>query len=221
MVMKKNILIVTTNSKGDKNIENTGVYLEEFAVPYLIFKATGYEIDTASVNGGLSPVDIRSMSCSNPIEWDDCIKILRQTKKLSDIDYDKYDVLFFPGGHGPMFDIAFDDEIKKLVEYFYLNNKIISAICHGVVALVNAKDENNNPIVKNKKITSFTNKEEHIIKFDEFMPFLLETKLKELGANFVENRPWSEHVEIDNNLITGQNQNSATLLAEKVIEKLN
>ncbi len=218
--MKKNILIITTNSNGDKNIENTGVYLEEFAVPYLIFKATGYEIDTASVNGGLSPVDIRSMSCSNPIEWDDCIKILRKTKSLSDIDYAKYDVLFFSGGHGPMFDIAYDEKIKEVVEYFYLNKKIISAICHGVVALVNAKDENNNPIVKDKKITSFTNKEEHIIKFDEFMPFLLETRLKELGANFIEKAPWKEHVEVDNNIITGQNQNSAILLAEKVIEKL-
>ena len=219
--MKNHILIVTSNSSGDKNIENTGVYLEEFAVPYLIFKATNYNIDVASPKGGLSPVDIRSMSCSNPVEWDDCIKILRQTKKISDLNLDKYDVLFFSGGHGPMFDIAYDDEVKKVVEYFYQKNKIIAAICHGVVALIGAKDKNNNPIVKNKKITSFTNKEEHIIKFDEFMPFLLETKLKELGANYIEMKPWSEHVEVDNNIITGQNQNSATLLAEKVIEKLN
>ena len=219
--MSKNILIVTTNSNGNKDIENTGVYLEEFAVPYLIFKATGYNIEIASVNGGLSPVDIRSMSCSNPIEWDDCIKILRQTKKLTDLDYDKYDVLFFPGGHGPMFDIAYDKKIKEVVEYFYLKNKIISSICHGVVGLINAKDKNSHPIVKDKKITSFTNKEEHIIKYDEFLPFLLETKLKELGADFIEHAPWSEHVEVDENIITGQNQNSATLLAEKVIEKLN
>ena len=156
--MKNHILIVTSNSSGDKNIENTGVYLEEFAVPYLIFKATNYDIDVASPKGGLSPVDIRSMSCSNPVEWDDCIKILRQTKKISDLNLDKYDVLFFSGGHGPMFDIAYDDEVKKVVEYFYQKNKIIAAICHGVVALISAKDKNNNPIVKNKKITSFTNK---------------------------------------------------------------
>ena len=219
--MNKKILIITTNSNGNKDIENTGVYLEEFAVPYLIFKATGYNIETASIEGGLSPVDIRSMSCSNPIEWDDCIKVLRQTKKITDLDYDKYDALYFPGGHGPMFDIAFDEKIKKVVEYFYSKNKIIGAICHGVAGLIGAKDENNEPVVKNKKITSFTNKEEHIIKFDEFVPFLLETKLKELGANFVENKPWSEHVEVDNNIVTGQNQNSATLLAEKIIEKLN
>ena len=219
--MNKKILIITTNSNGNKDIENTGVYLEEFAVPYLIFKATGYDIETASIEGGLSPVDIRSMSCSNPIEWDDCIKVLRQTKKITDLDYDKYDALYFPGGHGPMFDIAFDEKIKKVVEYFYSKNKIIGAICHGVAGLIGAKDENNEPVVKNKKITSFTNKEEHIIKFDEFVPFLLETKLKELGANFVENKPWSEHVEVDNNIVTGQNQNSATLLAEKIIEKLN
>ncbi len=218
--MEKNILFVVTNSKGNENIKDTGVFLEEFAVVYLILQASGYKIDTASLKGGLSPVDENSMSCSNPVEWDNCIKILRDTKKLQDVQIDKYCALYFPGGHGPMFDIAKSDEIKNLVEYFYNSDKVVSAICHGVVALCSAKDKFNNSSLKNRKVTSFTNKEEKIIKLDEFLPFLLETKIKELGADFIEGKPWEEHVEVDGNIITGQNQNSATLIAEKIIEKL-
>lgn len=224
----KNILFVTTNYSGcdcsDRIcgcIKETGVHLEEYAVPYLIFEATGYKITTASPKGGLSPVDESSMSCSNPQEWDRCIKILRETKKLSELDFCQYDAIYFPGGHGPMFDIANDEDVKSAVEDFYFRQKPIAAICHGVVALINAKDKNQNPIVKNRKITSFTNKEETIVKLQEYVPFSLEDKLRELGADFIEEKPWQEHVETDGNIITGQNQNSATLLAEKLIEKLN
>ena len=109
-----------------------------------------------------------------------------------------------------------------MVEYFYSKNRIIAAICHGVAALINAKDKKGNPIVKNANVTSFTNREEYIIKLDKSVPFLLETKLRFLGADFVEDKPWAEHVEVYcDNIITGQNQNSATLIAEKIIEALN
>lgn len=107
----KKVLIVTTNFSGNTNspIKETGVYLEEFASPYLVFKDTGYDITVASPLGGLSPVDEGSMSCSNPEEWDQCIKILRHTTRLSEVDYKSYDALFLPGGHGPMFDLANDE----------------------------------------------------------------------------------------------------------------
>ncbi len=225
--MTKNILIVTTNYSGDicdneNCIKETGVNLEEYAIPYLIFEATKYNITTASINGGLSSVDETSMSCSNPMEWDKCIKILRNTKKLSDINIEDFDAVYFPGGHGAMFDIAQSEEVKNLVEYFYSKNRIVAAICHGVAALINAKDKKGNPIVKNANVTSFTNREEYIIKLDKSVPFLLETKLRFLGADFVEDKPWAEHVEVYcDNIITGQNQNSATLIAEKIIEALN
>lgn len=218
--MSKQILFVVTNSKGDENIKNTGVHLKEFAEPYLIFEKTGYGIDIASLKGGLAPVDENSMSCSNPMEWDNCIKVLRETKKLSDLSFSKYDAIYFSGGHGPMFDIAYNNQIKNTVEYFYLSKKPIAAICHGVAALLGAKDEKGEAIVKNKKVTSITNKEERITKLDEFLPFLVETRLKDSGAKFLEDEPWSEHVETDGMLITGQSQNSAVLLAEKLIEKL-
>ncbi len=219
----KRILIISTNYSGSEgsNIKETGVWLEEFAVPYLVFKETGYEITLSSPKGGLSPVDIQSLSCSNPMEWDDCIKLLRNTTPLSEIDYKSYDVLFIPGGHGPMFDLANDLLVKEVVEYFYDKNKIISAVCHGPAGFVLAKDKNGESILKDKKVTCFTNKEEKIVRKDEDVPFLLESKIRDLGARFEDATPWAEHVCVDNNIITGQNPQSALLLAEEVIKALS
>ena len=217
----KKVLIVVTNSSGNESIKETGVWLEEFAVPYLVFRDTGYELTTASPLGGLSPVDEGSMSCSNPEEWDECIKILRNTTRLSEVNYRDYDAIFLPGGHGPMFDLANDLLLKEIVEYFYNSDKIVSAVCHGPAGLVLAEDKNGVSILKDKKVTCFTNKEEHIVKRDEAVPFLLETKIRDLGAKFEEASPWSEHVCSDGNLITGQNPQSALLLAEKVTKRLS
>ena len=221
--MSKKILIVTTNFAGNETttMNHTGVWLEEFATPYLVFKETGYDITVASPLGGLSPVDENSMSGSNPEEWDICIKILRNTTGLSEINYKEYDVLFIPGGHGPMFDLANDVLLQEIVEYFYDKNKIISAVCHGPAGLVLAKDKNGNSILKDKKVTCFTNKEEKIVKHEEDVPFLLETRLRELGARFEDAAPWSEHVCTDGNIITGQNPQSALLLAEEVVKLLS
>lgn len=219
----KKILIVTTNYRGNENsnIKETGVYLEEFAVPYLVFKDTGYDITVASPLGGLSPVDEGSMSCSNPEEWDPCIKILRETTRLSEVDYKDYDVLFLPGGHGPMFDLANDLLLKEIVEYFYEHDKLISAVCHGPAGLVLAQDKDGESILKGKKVTSFTDKEEEIVKLTQDVPFLLEKRLRALGARFEDAAPWSEHVCVDGKIITGQNPQSALLLAEKVVESLS
>ncbi len=221
--MTKKVLIITTNFSGSENdtMQETGVWLEEFAAPYLVFEATGYEITTASPLGGLSPVDENSMSCSNPEEWDKCIKILRNTTPLSEINYKEYDALFIPGGHGPMFDLANDVLVQEIVEYFYNNDKIISAVCHGPAGLVLAKDKNGISILKDKKVTCFTNKEEKIVKHEEDVPFLLETRLRELGALFEDSASWAEHVCVDEKLVTGQNPQSALLLAEEVVKLLS
>lgn len=221
--MPKSILIITTNvaDSEDGKIKDNGVYLEEFAIPYLIFKDTGFEIAVASPKGGLSPVDENSLNCSNPAQWDECIKILRETQKLADVDYKNFDAIFFPGGHGPLFDLSHDKLVKEIVEYFYKHNKIISAICHGSAALLLAKDSKEDSILKDKKVTSFTNEEEKIAKYKDLVPFSVEDRLKALNADFVEEKPWSDHVEVDGNIITGQNPQSATSLAEKVIKKLS
>ncbi len=215
--MTKKVLMVTTNFSDINTDIKTGVYFEEFAVPYLVFKETGYEITVASPLGGESPIDESSLSCSNPMEWDETAKYLKDTKRLGDFDYKVFDAIFLPGGHGPMFDLANDLILKEIVEYMFENNKIIAAVCHGIAGLISAKDKNGSSILKNKHVTSFTNKEENIVKMAEFMPFMLQSKLIELGADFVEEKPWSEHVEISGNIITGQNQNSALLAAEGVV----
>ena len=218
--MNKKILFVTTNFSDINDEIKTGVWLEEFSVPYLIFEATGYEITVASPKGGESPVDLSSLSCSNPDEWDKPAKFLKNTLILDEVNYKDFDAIYIPGGHGPMFDLAYNEKLNEIVEYLYANDKIISAVCHGIAGLLGAKDSCGNSILKNKFVTAFTNKEEQIVKMGEFMPFSLEDSIKELGANFIAAKPWSEHTEISCNIVTGQNQKSAQLTAESVISLL-
>lgn len=216
----KKILIVTTNTSKINDEIPTGVWFEEFAVPYITFEATGYKITVASPLGGVSPVDETSYSCSNPVEWDSTKKFLDNTKKLDEVENEEFDAVFIPGGHGPMFDLPHNIKLAQILSKHYAKNKIISAVCHGPCGLISAKTPNGEPIVKDKYVTAFTNKEEQIMKRVEFMPFLLQDKLVESGAKFVEERPWVEPAEVDGNLITGQNQNSALKVAEEVIKKL-
>lgn len=217
---KKKILIVTTNASKLDDFHKTGVWLEEFAVPYLTFQNAGFEVTVASPLGGLSPVDEDSLECKNPTEWDYTIKALDSTAKLSDTNYKSFDALFIPGGHGPMIDLARDEFLAGVVSYFYNAHKIVSAVCHGPAGLINAKTETGEPIVKGMQVTSFTNKEEKLVEKDKLVPFLLESKLRQLGAYFNEADPWTENVIADENLITGQNPASAKKLAQVVVKKL-
>ena len=218
--MSKKILMITTNCSEINDKIKTGVTFEEFAVPFLTFIATGYSVTVASPNGGKSPIDENSLSCSNPMEWDDAAKYLQNTKKLSDIDACEFDAIFVVGGHGTMFDLYNNHVLNCIILKLYNSNKVIAAICHGVVALTSVVDECGESILKNKYITAFSNKEEHILKMQEFMPFSLEDKIKELGASFVSQKPWSEHIEMSCNIITGQNQQSSLLATEAVISLL-
>ncbi len=217
---KKKILIITTNISELADGSPTGVWLEEFAVPYIIFEKTGYTMTISSPLGGESPIDTESLSCSNPMEWDDAAKRLKNTQKIDEINPNEFDAVFFPGGHGPMFDIAQNEKIGEIVSKLYNDKKIVSAVCHGAAGLILATDSNGKPIVENKRLTSFTNEEERIVKKAELIPFSLEDKLKELGAEFIESKPWTEHAEVSDNLITGQNPASAIAVAEEVVKKL-
>ena len=223
----KKILIVTTNisqmqsQEGDlNNTIKTGVWLEEFAVPFYAFKEAGFDITVASPLGGVSPIDPDSLECKNPTEWDYTKKYLDNTEKLSNIDYKTFDAIFIPGGHGLMFDLACDMLLGEIVSYFYNNHKIVAAVCHGPAGLINAKTKTKEPIVKEMQITCFTNEEEKLVQKDMFMPFMLESKLRRLGAYFNEAAPWNENVIVDENLITGQNPESSKKLAQAVIKKL-
>lgn len=216
----KKILIVVTNTSETDDLHKTGVWLEEFAVPFLAFKEAGFTVTVASPLGGIAPIDENSLLCQNPTEWDYTKKDLDNTLKLSEIIYKDYDAIFLPGGHGPMFDLAQNDLLGEIVSYFYNMHKIVSAVCHGPAGLINAKSLTGEPIVKGMQLTSFTNREEKIVEKEKFVPFMLESRLKQLGAFFNEGEPFEENVIIDQNLITGQNPQSSKKIAEEIIKKL-
>lgn len=216
--MSGKILIVTTN-RGylSDEIHKTGTWLEEFAVPYLKFKQAELDITICSPKGGKTPVDESSTKCLHPKSWDDAAKNLEHTKKIDDIKYEEFDAVFIPGGHGPMFDLANNKKLGEIVEYLYKNKKIVAAVCHGPAGLLTAIDSNGTPFVKGKKLTSFTNKEEKLVKKDKLVPFPLETRLRELGAHFFKKDPWEENVVVDENLVTGQNPQSSELIAREIL----
>lgn len=217
MDLSKNILIVVSNVSELAANHPTGIWLEEFAVPYLGFKKADYDVTVASPEGGLAPIDEASIAENTPEEWKELKEILENTKKLDEVDYENFAVIFIPGGHGPLIDLANNNKLAEIVNHFYINNKIISAICHGIAGLLGAKKTNGDAFVKGKKLTALTNEEEKLSKKHDIVPFLLEDRLKELGANFETANPWTSHVIIDDNLITGQNPQSSELLTESIL----
>lgn len=209
------ILIVTTNVKNITEDIETGVWLEEFMEPYLKFLENNYNITIASPNGGISPVDPKSIKD----EYKKYANVLNETISIKEAG-SNYDLLYIPGGHGCMLDLPDNKDLAKIIEKMNENKKIISAICHGLCGLISAKNKDNTPFVFTKTLTSFTNEEENETGLREYMPFLIESKLKELGANYIKKPEWANFVVEDNRLITGQNQNSAKQLAKKLILKL-
>ena len=173
--------------------------------------------EIVSILGGNSPIDPSSIPDGMEENWKNSLDVLKHTKKLEEINYSNFEAIFFPGGHGPMFDLAYYEPLCEILNHFNDNNKVIAAICHGVCALIPAIDNYNIWLFNNKNLTSFTNKEEKLAKKEEMVPFLLETKLKQLGAKFKEYPPFAKNVVVDGKLITGQNQNSAKLIASEII----
>lgn len=218
MAEQKSILIVVTNHDHINEKVKTGIWLEEFAVPYRRFKAASYKITVASPCGGDAPIDPQSLISGEGEKYKNEIQGLKSTLPLSNINPSEYDGVFFPGGHGTMFDLPNNPRVAKIVSQFFQSGKPIAAICHGPAALLGAKRADGTPLVKGHKITSFTNEEEIAIKCDKFMPFLLESKLSECGADFEPAPNWSDHVVTDANLITGQNPQSSDSLADAMLK---
>jgi len=218
--MEKKVLFVVTNTNSLDKVHKTGLWLEEFAVPYLALNTAGYDITVASPLGGTIPIDPNSTKEKIPTDWDAPTKTLKQTVKLSQVDYKQYIAIIVPGGHGPLFDLSSNPCLAKILEYFNSHNLIIGTICHGAAGLISAKTAEGKPLVAGRKITGFTNKEEKIVELDKIVPFALETKLKELGANYTSEAPWSSYVVIDDNLITGQNPQSSQEFANIIIKSL-
>ena len=225
--MKKVLTVLPSHDQLGNTGQKTGFWLEEFPSPYYEFIDNGYEVTIASPKGGKPPVDPKSTQKENQAESTQRFEKdksaqarLENTLVLSQVSASDYDTLFLPGGHGPMWDLSADKNMKKLVEDFYSNKKVVSAVCHGPAGLLQATDKDGNSILKGKKITGFTNDEESAVGLTTAVPFLLENRMKELGGKFEKGEDFKPFIVSDGRLITGQNPKSAFLAAEKVVEIL-
>ncbi|WP_221563824.1 type 1 glutamine amidotransferase domain-containing protein [Alkalihalobacillus sp. TS-13] len=220
--MSKRILMIVTNADKINDEKETGLWLEEFAVPYNLFINQGYEVTVKSPKGGQIPLDPNSIPEEEKQEFADAQDKLTQTDKLTENDLkEEYDGVFLPGGHGTMFDFPDNELMQKIIGKMADQNKVIGAVCHGPSGLVNVTYQDGTPLVKGKKVNGFTDEEEKEMQLTEEMPFLLETTLREKGGKFVQGDKWTDFSVRDGNLVTGQNPMSSESTAQKLIEALN
>ncbi|KAK0715551.1 DJ-1/PfpI family protein [Lasiosphaeris hirsuta] len=226
MVPKVLIVLTSHNKLGDTD-RLTGWYLPEFAHPYDEFKAAGFEITVASPKGGVAPLDASSVEMfkndpSSARFLDENTALWENTEKLESFlgKADQFDAIFYPGGHGPMFDLAIDVTSQKLIAEFASKGKVVSAVCHGPAVFVNVKTEDGEIYLKGKQVTGFSNAEEEQVQLTKEMPFLLEDRLVEItGGKFVKaDEPWGVKVVVDGKLITGQNPASAKKVGEAIVK---
>ncbi|WP_415922578.1 type 1 glutamine amidotransferase domain-containing protein [Tateyamaria sp. SN6-1] len=222
------ILIVATSAAEMTNGEPTGVWLEELTTPYYAFRDGGADVTVASIAGGRIPVDARSISkpgdndasVERYLEDAEAQQTFNNTVAFTELDTDGFDAVFLPGGHGTMFDYPDSEALAALIETFDRAEKIVSAVCHGPAALVSAKASDGAPFVKGRKVAAFTDSEEVAVGLDDAVPFLLETRLRELGALHEAAPDFEPFALQDGNLITGQNPASATKTATLVLDAL-
>jgi putative intracellular protease/amidase len=224
-----NILIVLTSHSelGDTGLK-TGFWIEEFAAPYYAMKDAGAIITIASPKGGQPPIDPKSVEPANETEathrFDkdaDVQQLLANTKILADVSADDFDAVFYPGGHGPLWDLTNDNNSISLIESFLKDKKPVAAVCHAPAVLLHVKDEADEPLVKGKQVTGFSNSEEDAVELTKIVPFLLEDELKNKGGIYTNKEDWASYVVTDGLLITGQNPASSKAVAEKLLEILN
>jgi len=222
-------MIVTNHSElgSKKDHPKTGWYLPEVAHPYHAFEKAGITMVIASPKGGLAPMDVGSGEafkedpiCAQVLQDKHFQKQIANTEPIKDIDISQFKAIFFAGGHGPMWDCDEDAALMEATKVLYEAGGVVSAVCHGTAGLVNVKLSNGDYLVRGRKVTCFTNAEEHAVQLMEWMPFELETKLTSHRAQFVDGGMWQENVVEDGCIITGQNPQSANKLAEAVVAKI-
>lgn len=227
----ENVLIVVTShgyigeDEANSNGE-TGYFLSEVSHPYYEFKAAGFDIDIASPKGGLPPMDPGSYKLSDDDnnrfmntaeDW----QKMEATLLLRDIQAKDYSAIVFAGGHGTMWDFPDNAHIQRLAKEIYENNGVVAAVCHGPAALINVTLSDGNYLVANRTVSTFTNLEERIVRRFDDMPFLLEHRLEQRGAEIDKSwLPFMEQVSVDGRLVTGQNPNSARAMGREVVQLL-
>jgi len=223
----KVLIVLTSHSELGNTGEKTGFWVEEFAAPYYVMADSGVELTIASPKGGQPPIDPKSDApdaqtpATERFNKDEELKTkLAHSVKLSEINEADYDAVFYPGGHGPLWDLAEDKISIALIEDFYKNNKPVAFVCHAPGALINVKAPNGDPLVKGKQVTGFSNSEEEAVQLTNVVPFLLEDEMKKLGGTYSKGADWGSYVKKDGLLITGQNPGSSEEAAKLLLETL-
>ncbi|MEQ1977438.1 type 1 glutamine amidotransferase domain-containing protein [Xenorhabdus sp. SGI240] len=227
--VKKALIIVTSHAALGETGRKTGFYYEELATPYWEFVKAGYSVDIASINGGIAPADPGSIKSpdkqskyvNNFLNDKNCMNKINTTKSILDIDPKNYQIVFLPGGHGTMWDFAQSEDLATLLSKCYQNGAILGSVCHGVAGLLNVNTVDGIPIVKNRRVNSFTASEEQDAGLYDVVPFILETELKKRGAHFECADNFEPYVVSDDRLVTGQNPASSGLVAAAVLKAAN
>ncbi len=224
--MKILMVLTSHDTLGDTG-EKTGFWLEEFAAPYYVLRDAGAEITLASPKGGQPPIDPKSdaedaqTDATRRFKDDDAAKkALSDTTPLSQIDADDYDAVFFPGGHGPMWDLAESSESRRLIEAFAHSDRPVGAVCHAPAVFRHVEGKDGKPLVANRRVTGFTNTEEEAVGLTDVVPFLLEDMLKEKGGTYEKGADWGSFVLVDGKLVTGQNPASSEEAAKELLNLL-
>ncbi len=223
-----NVLFVLTSHDqlGDTG-KKTGFWIEEFASPYYYLTDREVEVTLASPAGGQPPIDPTSDKPENQTEAtvrfksDEALQQkLSRTLPLADVSADDFDAVFYPGGHGPLWDLAENEDSATLIQTFYSLQKPVAFVCHAPAALKNVKDDKGEPLVKGKNVTGFTNAEEDLVQLTEVVPFLVEDMLKEKGGIYSKAGDFEPYALEDGLLITGQNPASSEKVAELLLGQL-
>jgi len=225
--MKKILFVITSNDKMGDTENDTGFWIEEFAAPYYILKDEGFEITLASPKGGQPPIDPNSETedaqteATKRFDSDkETQTLLANTNQLKDLEEANFDAVFYPGGHGVLWDLVEDKTSIKLIENFNTSKKPIAFVCHAPAVLKHVKGIDGEPLVKGKKVTGFTNQEEAAVQLTDIVPFLLEDMLIENGGIYSKIEDWHPYAVDDANLITGQNPGSSEKVAELLVKHL-
>lgn len=223
----KILVVLTSHDKLGDTGKKTGFWLEELAAPYYAFVDAGAELTLASPKGGQPPLDPKS---SDPASQTDAtrrfeadaaaVKALAHTKKLADVSIKDFDAVFYPGGHGPLWDLAGDPASIRLIESAIKAGKPVGAVCHAPAVLRDVKGADGKPLVDGKAVTGFSNAEETAVGLTQVVPFLVEDMLKARGGRYSKAADWHSHVETDGLLVTGQNPASSEAAAHALLKLL-
>ena len=222
------LIVVTSHAVMGNSGEPTGLWLEELAAPYYEFVDAGRSITVASIKGGVipiapeskKPIGENSQSVDRFLQDKSALAAINNTQAIDNINPDTYDAVFLPGGHGTMWDLPNSKPLADVVSQAYAHNKVVAAVCHGVAGLIGAIKPDGRPLVNGLQVNSFTNAEEEAVGLSNTVPFMLETKLRELGADFQSANNFQPFAIASSNIITGQNPASSLLVANKVLEAL-